>query len=549
MSLMKKQFFLDDNTSVVCWIYIIKKDGIEEFWFKAKDIALFLDYKNTRSAILSNVNSRWRKEWWELTGTTEKVVTENDETQSSIDPEETLDNITNHEDTMTTTVINADGIILPRNWQPHTVFISEPGLYSLVLRSKKPETEKFTGWICEDVLPSIRRIGTYRIEKEKESALLDINNRMLTYQLQNVEMSKQIATLQSDAEKQLVAVKNDAERQLALVKSESEQMILSTRLANVETLRQVQSQYYIAENRYKMLEYKTELEIQQLKALARTNLMEFAVNGLLARDNIEQNNMLRGILKRIAPRVVPEVQNVQQHDYVAIYRYLRNKIDYFRVIRGQLRYIEGLDAKVAKYQSSVISKEDREKIKKIDLWTLNAVRLFKAECANSTRLWNKFKQTNTDFVYGTYLFNSATTLRFLDEKEIREKYQLDKKNSTLFDATGLSDENMPRSTREFRDFKFIDEDDAVARCLTPWLATGSRFVELFDEFIERLNKEAYEDCEVPSKRSRQDYTPLDVSDFLNDITSSNNNQSSDKSDNEKQRQSCHIVELRSMIGS
>ena len=39
--------------------------------------------------------------------------------------------------------------------------ISEPGLYRLVLRSRKPEAEAFTDWVTGEVLPSIRKTGSY----------------------------------------------------------------------------------------------------------------------------------------------------------------------------------------------------------------------------------------------------------------------------------------------------------------------------------------------------------------------------------------------------
>jgi prophage antirepressor-like protein len=39
--------------------------------------------------------------------------------------------------------------------------ISEPGLYSLILRSRKPEAKAFKRWITHDVLPSIRKAGGY----------------------------------------------------------------------------------------------------------------------------------------------------------------------------------------------------------------------------------------------------------------------------------------------------------------------------------------------------------------------------------------------------
>lgn len=42
-----------------------------------------------------------------------------------------------------------------------TYIISEPGLYSLILRSRKPEAKAFKRWITHDVIPSIRRTGSY----------------------------------------------------------------------------------------------------------------------------------------------------------------------------------------------------------------------------------------------------------------------------------------------------------------------------------------------------------------------------------------------------
>lgn len=39
--------------------------------------------------------------------------------------------------------------------------VSEPGLYSLVLRSRKPEAKAFKRWIIHEVLPSIRKTGGY----------------------------------------------------------------------------------------------------------------------------------------------------------------------------------------------------------------------------------------------------------------------------------------------------------------------------------------------------------------------------------------------------
>lgn len=42
-----------------------------------------------------------------------------------------------------------------------TIVINEPGLYTLVLRSTKPEAKVFKKWVTSEVLPSIRRTGGY----------------------------------------------------------------------------------------------------------------------------------------------------------------------------------------------------------------------------------------------------------------------------------------------------------------------------------------------------------------------------------------------------
>jgi prophage antirepressor-like protein len=43
------------------------------------------------------------------------------------------------------------------------IIVSEPGLYSLVLCSNKPEAKAFKRWITHDVIPSIRKTGKYSL--------------------------------------------------------------------------------------------------------------------------------------------------------------------------------------------------------------------------------------------------------------------------------------------------------------------------------------------------------------------------------------------------
>jgi prophage antirepressor-like protein len=48
-----------------------------------------------------------------------------------------------------------------RRIAPTMLVISESGLYSLILRSDKPQAKKFKKWVTSEVLPSIRRTGRY----------------------------------------------------------------------------------------------------------------------------------------------------------------------------------------------------------------------------------------------------------------------------------------------------------------------------------------------------------------------------------------------------
>jgi prophage antirepressor-like protein len=41
--------------------------------------------------------------------------------------------------------------------------VTEPGLYELIFKSRKPEAKKFKRWVKHDVIPSIRKTGQYNI--------------------------------------------------------------------------------------------------------------------------------------------------------------------------------------------------------------------------------------------------------------------------------------------------------------------------------------------------------------------------------------------------
>jgi prophage antirepressor-like protein len=47
--------------------------------------------------------------------------------------------------------------------------ISESGLYSLIMRSRKPIAKPFQKWVTRDVLPEIRKTGSYSLENSQTS--------------------------------------------------------------------------------------------------------------------------------------------------------------------------------------------------------------------------------------------------------------------------------------------------------------------------------------------------------------------------------------------
>ncbi|MCR4759923.1 MAG: phage antirepressor KilAC domain-containing protein [Oscillospiraceae bacterium] len=87
------------------------------------------------------------------------------------------------------------------------VFINESGLYSVILRSDKPQAKPFRKWVTSEVLPSIRKTGayalrdSYQIEDPIERAKRWIEEQQEKKQLQLTVsvQNQQIAELQPKA--------------------------------------------------------------------------------------------------------------------------------------------------------------------------------------------------------------------------------------------------------------------------------------------------------------------------------------------------------------
>ena len=108
--------FPDFSHPIFGTVRVVMKDG--EPWFVAKDVCECLELDNVTEAL------------------------------RGLDDDEKI------------TLSNPEGN--PRAGIPHQMnVVSEAGLYSLILRSRKPEAKAFKRWITHEVLPSIRRTGQY----------------------------------------------------------------------------------------------------------------------------------------------------------------------------------------------------------------------------------------------------------------------------------------------------------------------------------------------------------------------------------------------------
>ena len=79
--------------------------------------------------------------------------------------------------------------------------VSEPGLYALVLGSRKPEAQSFRRWITHEVLPAIRQEGAYmtpeRLHKvlEDPDTLIALAQRLKLLQEKNRALADENETL------------------------------------------------------------------------------------------------------------------------------------------------------------------------------------------------------------------------------------------------------------------------------------------------------------------------------------------------------------------
>ena len=93
-----------------------------------------------------------------------------------------------------------------RRGNPNVTIVSESGLYSLVLGSRKPEAKEFKRWITHDVIPSIRKHGAYMTPETLEKSmcnpnfLFDVVSKLKDEYNKRIELEGQVKQLNEENE-------------------------------------------------------------------------------------------------------------------------------------------------------------------------------------------------------------------------------------------------------------------------------------------------------------------------------------------------------------
>ena len=81
------------------------------------------------------------------------------------------------------------------------LFVNEANLYRVIFQSRKPEAERFTDWVTEEVLPSIRKTGSYQARPALTPAQLIAQQAQLL-----VEQEQRITRIEDKVDRALIAM-------------------------------------------------------------------------------------------------------------------------------------------------------------------------------------------------------------------------------------------------------------------------------------------------------------------------------------------------------
>jgi len=75
--------------------------------------------------------------------------------------------------------------VLTNGGRQQMTIVDEPNLYMLILRSNKENAVRFQRWVCADVLPSIRKTGSYSVAPTKVPTALELAKKYVAALEQN----------------------------------------------------------------------------------------------------------------------------------------------------------------------------------------------------------------------------------------------------------------------------------------------------------------------------------------------------------------------------
>lgn len=494
MSVFKRLYTLANQ---VFDLYIII-DAVGNAWFKSKEIAEILEYSNTAKAIQIHV--------FESNKTCFATLTKRDAQGGG-----------NNSDGRETTNSCGDEIDTSK-WHPQTIFINEAGLYQLIMRSKKPQAKDFQRWVTSEVLPSLRKTGQYVMSSSSmssSSSATDIvtSTDLVSKSLMDMEVLKikykyldQVSKLRDEksaAESKTFEAQKTAfalEKQVALLKSDVDKQLVL-----------FDAQLALAKAETGKLKAESDSKILQLTTALKKNFMEKTFASLLARDNIAQNDQFRQMLERVASRIAPEMSKIPHKQHaIAVYTYRRDDVCWFRVARAQIGKIEADDKRIERLRHPNMCLY-RMRLSRQNRWLgCFPLRVFMETCANSTAVWNTFKVTFPEFVYGMNFSHSSTTFYFRTREDLYKRYAADVAAS---EALTNSQDPLPAHLEIFDKMAFIDEENCVVRCFTDPLTAQYTLCSNLKQVFENLRKETC--TRNNSRRTRpKDYTEEDVLSFI-----------------------------------
>ena len=134
-------------------------------WFVGKDVAEDLGYKYMSNAIRDNVYDEDKALLKQKNGMGIVIVNENG---SKMESRSTLEN-------PFPSPINITGLNVPPRG---LTIINESGMYSLIFGSKLESARRFKHWVTSEVLPSIRKTGSYSMKESDDSTSNTVDEKL-----------------------------------------------------------------------------------------------------------------------------------------------------------------------------------------------------------------------------------------------------------------------------------------------------------------------------------------------------------------------------------